>query len=193
MKLKDYVQNKPKLETDRLLLRPLQYDDVADLKEWIGDRSLYQYWGKRPGKSDLNPELLFQKKERPTKSFHWGIVHKKDDKVIGEMWVYLIENDRMAKVAFRLYPIYQGNGLMAEALRNVVIFCFEKTELQRLWSDVHVLNIASYKTLEKAGFRREGHIRSGKMVNTYCDYYLYGMTGTDYYETESMTQPPNGK
>ncbi len=193
MKLKDYVQNKPKLETDRLLLRPLQYDDVADLKEWIGDRSLYQYWGKRPGKSDLNPELLFQKKERPTKSFHWGIVHKKDDKVIGEMWVYLIENDRMAKVAYRLSPIYQGNGLMAEALRNVVIFCFEKTELQRLWSDVHVLNIASYKTLEKAGFRREGHIRSGKMVNTYCDYYLYGMTGTDYYETESMTQPPNGK
>ncbi len=193
MKLKDYVQNKPKLETDRLLLRPLQYDDVADLKEWIGDRSLYQYWGKRPGKSDLNPELLFQKKERPTKSFHWGIVHKKDDKVIGEMWVYLIENDRMAKVAFRLSPIYQGNGLMAEALRNVVIFCFEKTELQRLWSDVHVLNIASYKTLEKAGFRREGHIQSGKMVNTYCDYYLYGMTRTDYYETESMTQPPNGK
>ena len=193
MKLKDYVQNKPKLETDRLLLRPLQYDDVADLKEWIGDRSLYQYWGKRPGKSDLNPELLFQKKERPTKSFHWGIVHKKDDKVIDELWVYLIENDRMAKVAYRLSPIYQGNGLMAEALRNVVIFCFEKTELQRLWSDVHVLNIASYKTLEKAGFRREGHIRDGKMVNTYCDYYLYGMTRTDYYETESMTQPPNGK
>lgn len=193
MKLQDYVQNKPKLETDRLLLRPLQYDDVANLKEWQGDKSLYQYWGKRPGKSDLNPELLFQKKERPTKSFHWGIVYKKDDKVIGEMWVYLIENDHMAKVAFRLSPIYQGNGLMAEALRHVVIFCFEKTELQRLWSDVHVLNIASYKTLEKAGFRREGHIRDGKMVNTYCDYYLYGMTRTDYYETESMTQPPNGK
>lgn len=32
MKLQEYVQNKPKLETDRLLLRPLQYDDVADLK-----------------------------------------------------------------------------------------------------------------------------------------------------------------
>lgn len=193
MKLQDYVQNKPILETDRLLLRPLQYDDVADLKEWLGDNSLYQYWGKRPGKSDLNPELLFQKKERPTKSFHWGIVHKKDDKVIGEMWVYLIENDRMAKVAFRLSPIYQGYGLMAEALSEVVIFCFEKTELQRLWSDVHVLNIASYKTLEKAGFKREGHIRDGKMVNTYCDYYLYGMTKADYYETAGMTQPRGGK
>ncbi len=108
------------------------------------------------------------------------------------MWVYLIENDRMAKVAFRLSPIYQGNGLMAEALTEVVIFCFEKTELQRLWADVHVLNIASYKTLEKAGFKCEGHIRDGKMVNTYCDYYLYGMTRTDYYETKGMTQLQNG-
>lgn len=184
MKLQDYIQNKPILDTERLLLRPLQYDDIDDLKEWLGDKPLYQYWGKRPGKSDLNPELLFQKKERPTKSFHWGIVYKKDNKVIGEMWVYLIENDRMAKVAFRLSPIYQGNGFMAEALTEVVIFCFEKTELQRLWADVHVLNIASYKTLEKAGFKREGHIRDGKMVNTYCDYYLYGMTRTDYYETQ---------
>lgn len=193
MKLQDYVYNKPILETDRLLLRPLQYGDAADLKEWLGDKSLYQYWGKRPGKSDLNPELLFQKEERPTKSFHWGIVYKKDKKVIGEMWVYLIENDRMAKVAFRLSPIYQGNGLMTEALTDVVSFCFKKTELQRLWSDVHVLNIASYKTLERAGFKREGHIRDGKMVNTYCDYYLYGMTRTDYYETEGMTQTQNGK
>lgn len=193
MKLQDYVQNKPILETDRLLIRPLQYDDVADLKEWLGDNSLYQYWGKRPGKSDLNPELIFQKKERPTKSFHWGIVHKKDDKVIGEMWVYLIENDRMAKVAFRLSPIYQGNGLMAEALTEVVIFCFEKTELQRLWTDVHVLNIASYRTLEKTGFKREGHIRDGKMVNTYCDYYLYGMTKTDFIDITDKKLLPNGK
>ena len=37
-------------------------------------------------------------------------------------------------------------------------------------------------TLEKAGFKREGLIRGGKMVNTYCDYYLYGMIKADYIE-----------
>ena len=70
MKLQDYVLNKPVLETKRLVLRPLRKEDTADLKEWMGDRSVYQYWGKHPGKSDLNPELLFQKPEKPTKSFH---------------------------------------------------------------------------------------------------------------------------
>lgn len=182
MKLQDYIYNKPVLETERLRLRTLQYEDVTDLKEWLGDNSIYRYWGKRPGKNDLHPELLFQKPEKPTKSFHWGIVYKQDNKVIGDMWVYLIENDRMAKVAFRLSPAYQGNHLMTEALARVVSFCFEETELKRLWAEVHVLNVASYKTLEKAGFKREGHIREGKMVNTYCDYYLYGMIKADYIE-----------
>ena len=94
------------------------------------------------------------------------LTNKQDHKVIGDMWVYLIENDRMAKVAFRLSPACQGKRLMTEALVRAVTFCFEETELQRLWADVHIQNIASYKTLEKAGFKREGLIRGGKMVNT---------------------------
>lgn len=186
MKLQDYIHDKPVLETEQLILRTLTPSDVSDLKKWLGDKSLYQYWGKRPSKSDLNPELLFQNKDKSTKSFHWGIIHKEDNAVIGEMWVYLIENNRMAKVAFRLSPAYQGCGIMKEALAKVTEFCFEQTELQRLWTDVHILNIASYRTLEKVGFKREGHIRDGKMVNTYCDYYLYGMTVADYIDFNSQ-------
>lgn len=180
MSLKDFIEKKPELRTRRLLLRSLLPTDVDDLRSWLGDMSLYRYWGKGPGKDDIHPELLFQKQARPTKSFHWGIVHLDDSKVIGEFWVYLIENDRMAKVAFRLAAIYQRQGLMSEALEEVVKFCFMRTELQRLWTDVHVENIASYKTLERVGFRREGMIRQGKMVNTYCDYYLYGLLRSDF-------------
>lgn len=186
MKLQDYVPDKPILETQRLILRPLRYEDIADLKEWLGDDSVYRYWGKHSGKSDLNPELIFRKSEKPTKSFRWVIVCKQDSKVVGDMWVYLIENNRMAKVAFRLSPAYQGNRFMAEALARVVTFCFKETELKRLWTDVHIENAASYKTLEKAGFKREGHIRDGKLVNIYCDYYLYGMTKDDFDEDAKM-------
>ncbi|WP_242828199.1 GNAT family N-acetyltransferase [Enterocloster clostridioformis] len=44
MKLQDYMDKKPVLETGQLILRPLQVSDVADLKEWMGAPSLYQYW-----------------------------------------------------------------------------------------------------------------------------------------------------
>lgn len=141
---------------------------------------LYTSIGGNVPQKQKNPELLFDKSKKSTKSFHWGIVHKQDSKVIGEIWIYLIENNRMAKVAFRLSKHYQGNGLMSEVLKNVIEFCFSKTELQKIWTDVHILNHASYKTLEKVGFQREGHIRGGKMVNTYCDYYLYGILKSDY-------------
>ena len=35
MKLQDYAQNKPVLETEQLILRPLRKEDVSDLKEWF--------------------------------------------------------------------------------------------------------------------------------------------------------------
>lgn len=180
MSLSDYIEEKPILNTKRLILRSMDKQDVPALKEWLSESSLYEYWGKKASKAEKNPELLFEKKEKKTKSFHWGIVHKEDNKVIAEMWIYLIENDRMAKVAFRLSPHYQGRKLMTEALESVVNFCFNNTEIQRLWSDVHIQNHASYKTLENAGFKREGLIRQGKMVNSYCDHYIYGILKSDF-------------
>ena len=43
MKLQDYIKNKPILETQQLTLRPLRQEDVADLKEWLGNSSIYQF------------------------------------------------------------------------------------------------------------------------------------------------------
>lgn len=162
MSLESYILKKPLLETDNLILRVLTTNDTDDLSEWLGDTSLYKYWEKRPSKSDLNPKLMFNNiNSKPTKSFHWGIVHKTDNKVIGEFYVYLIENNRMAKVSYRLSNKHQGKGLMTEALKRVVKFSFEDTELMRLWTDVDINNVASYKVLEKCGFEREGYIRQG--------------------------------
>ena len=179
MSLSDYTEHKPVLITDRLRLRPLVPSDAESLRAWTPDRSIYTYWGKSPGKADKDPSLLFCSPAKPTKSFHWGIALQSSDAVIGELWVYLIENDRMAKVAFRLGAPYHGQGYATEALREAVEFCFTNTELQRLWSDVDVRNIASCRVLEKCGFTREGLIRQGKAVSCWCDYYIYGLLRTD--------------
>ena len=175
MALADYIHNKPVIETDRLILRPLADSDISALKEWMPDKSIYTYWGKGPGKSEKNPELIFEKKEKPTKSFHLGIAEKKSDKVIGDIWVYLIENDRMAQIAIRLSKSAHGKGYGTEGLSAMTRFCFENTELKRLWTQVDIRNIASCRMLEKCGYTKEGLIRQGKMVNTWCDYYVYGI------------------
>lgn len=177
--LSDYICNKPTIETDRCNLRPMRAEDVPALKEWMPDSSIYTYWGKRPSKAEKNPELLFEKDEKPTRSFHLGIAEKETDRVVGDIWVYLIEKNRMAAVAIRLARSVRGQGLGTECLSAMTRFCFEKTELQRLWAQVDVRNAASCRILEKCGYKREGHIRQGRMVNTWCDYYIYGILASD--------------
>lgn len=179
MALADYINNKPTVETERLIIRSMTKEDIPALKEWMPDKSLYSYWGKSPNKAELNPELLFEKEEKPTKSFHLGIAVKETNKVIGDIWVYLIEKNRMASVAIRLSKGSQGKGCGTESLSAMTRFCFENTELQRLQAEVDVRNISSCKMLEKCGYKREGHIRQGKMVNSWCDYYIYGILSSD--------------
>jgi len=57
--LKDYEIDKPILETDRLIIRPLNKNDVAELKEWLGRDEIYTYWGRKANKGEMNPELMF--------------------------------------------------------------------------------------------------------------------------------------
>lgn len=179
MALADYIYDKPIVETDRLILRKMTVADVPALKEWMPDESIYTFWGKGPGKAEKNPELLFEKDEKLSKSFHLGIAEKDSNKVIGDIWVYLIENDRMAQIAVRLSKSVHGKGFGTESLSAMTRFCFENTELQRLWTKVDVRNTASCRILEKCGYTREGLIRQGKMVNTWCDYYVYGILSSD--------------
>ena len=189
MALADYIRSKPVIDTPRLRIRPMYTSDVPALKEWMPDPSVYTYWGKGPGKADKDPALLFEKPEKPTKSFHLGIEEKASGKVIGDLWVYLIENDRLASVAIRLAPACQRRGYGTEALSAMTAFCFEHTELQRLWTEVDVRNIPSQRMLEKCGYKREGLIRQGKMVNTWCDYYIYGILASDLKKSREIKMP----
>jgi len=179
MALADYIEQKPLIETERLVLRPMTCADVPALSRWLGDPAVYTYWGKGPSKAEKNPELLFAKEERPAKSFHLGIASRDTGDVIGDIWVYLIENDRMATVAIRIAPAEHGKGYGTESLTAMTRFCFEKTELRRLQAEIDVRNAASCRIFEKAGYTREGLIRQGKMVNTWCDYCIYGILSTD--------------
>ena len=58
-------------------------------------------------------------------------------------------------------------------------------ETERLWirplvkSDVAALK-EWMGDFEKCGYVREGLIRQGKMINFWCDYYIYAMMDTDF-------------
>ena len=183
--LKDYLENKPILETPRLLLRPLTADDAPDLRRWLARDEIYTYWGRPASKSEREPETMFIDprpwvKRKPSPDFKWGVVSRDTNTVIGDISVFDIENNRMGSVGYRFDPDEWGNGYATEALREAVRFIFAHTELDRLQATADVRNAASNRVLEKCGFVLEGTIRHGKMVSAYCDYNIWGMLREDY-------------
>ena len=44
MALADFIYQKPVIETDRLILRPMVSSDVPALKEWMPDKTIYKYF-----------------------------------------------------------------------------------------------------------------------------------------------------
>lgn len=174
----------PRLETDRLVLRELTENDVEDLGKWLGCDELYTYWGRAASKGEKNPELLFidprpHAKRKPSSDFIWGIELKDTNKVIGEIQVFDIENDRSGMVGYRIAPQLWNRGICTEAMKRVVDFIFSETTLDRLQGNADVRNIGSNRVLEKCGFILEGTIRHGKMVSRYCDYNIWGLIRDD--------------
>ena len=83
--------------------------------------------------------------------------------------VFDIQNARMGDIGYRVNPEYWNMGITTEALKEVVRFIFENTEIDRLNGRVDVRNVASNKVMEKCGFIKEGTVRQGKMVSVYLE------------------------
>ena len=191
--LKDYLEQKPTIETPRLLLRPLTPDDVPDLRRWLARDEIYTYWGRKASKNEREPELMFIDarpwvKRKPDPDFKWGVVLKgAPSAVIGDLSIFDIENARMGSVGYRFDPDHWGRGYATEALRAAVDFIFTHTELDRLQATADVRNTASNRVLEKCGFVHEGTIRHGKMVSVYCDYHIWGLLREDWEQMKATT------
>ena len=192
--LKDYEINKPVLETDRLIIRKISESDVGDLKEWLGRDEIYTYWGRKANRNEKNPELMFAPDPRPwvirkpSPDFDWVIELKETNKVVGMIAVFDIQNARMGDIGYRVNPEYWNMGITTEALKEVIRFIFENTELDRLNGRVDVRNVASNRVMKKCGLIKEGTIRQGKMVSVYCNYNIYGLLREDYMRMQGINK-----
>ncbi|HEY4193015.1 MAG TPA: GNAT family protein [Mesorhizobium sp.] len=75
---------------------------------------------------------------------------------------------------------YAGRGLMTEAVNVLAQFAFDTLRLHRIEAACIPDNARSIRVLEKAGFRREGLLRSYLRINGFWqDHYLYARIADD--------------
>jgi [ribosomal protein S5]-alanine N-acetyltransferase len=81
-----------------------------------------------------------------------------------------------AQIGYWVGEPFAGRGLMLESVGLVARFAFETLRLHRLEAACIPDNQRSIRVLEKAGFRREGLLRSYLRINgDWQDHYLYAL------------------
>lgn len=80
------------------------------------------------------------------------------------LWLQEIESGR-ASIGYWLLASARGKGLAGHALRGVCKFAFEKLAIPRVHLFVEPWNVASARTAEFAGFRREARLRGWERID----------------------------
>ncbi len=172
------------LETDRLLLRAFQENDLDDFYEYSKNPNIGPNAGWEPHADkevSLNIINSFLEKEEV-----WAIVYKANNKVIGSIGLHK-DHKRVAPnlkmIGYVLSEEYWGSGLMTEAAKRVVNYAFIELNLDLVSVYHYTFNNKSKRVIEKCGFRYEGTIRMGSQIydGSIYDDVCYSITKEEFY------------
>ncbi|HEY8771722.1 MAG TPA: GNAT family protein [Candidatus Limnocylindria bacterium] len=83
-------------------------------------------------------------------------------------------------IGISLIPEFRGMGYGTEAQRQVAAYLFETTGVNRVEASTDVENLPEQRSLEKAGYRREGVQRGAQYrAGRFHDLITYGRTRDD--------------
>jgi aminoglycoside 6'-N-acetyltransferase len=141
------------LKGDRVVLRPLQVDDVAVLVEIQAQPSVARWWG-RPNEEDLRRQAARESEET---SFAIMV-----DGAVAGLIQYAEENEPMyrhAGIDLFLSEEFQNRGLGTDAVRTLARHLVHDRGHHRLTIDPSADNYAAIRAYEKVGFKPVGVMR----------------------------------
>ena len=147
-----------RIETERLLLRAWQETDLEDFHEYAKVDGVGQMAGWLPHKNLEESRTILDFFIRDKKTL--AIVLKDSGKVIGSLG--LEERDEESEVpkgsmgreiGYALSKDYWGRGLVPEAVKAVIDYCFNDLAFDWLVCGHFVWNNQSRRVVEKCGFR----------------------------------------
>ncbi|WP_396193951.1 GNAT family N-acetyltransferase [Flavobacterium sp.] len=168
------------LETERLLLRRIDQNDVEGVLALRGNPDIMKYIPRPLAKTKeeaLAHIAMIEEKIENNTGINWGITVKGSDKIIGIIGHYRIqpENHR-AEIGYMLLPEYNGKGYITEAIKAVVEYGFEQMNLHSIEAVIDPGNTASEKVLQKNGFVKEAHILENELWDgKFWDTVIYSL------------------
>jgi aminoglycoside 6'-N-acetyltransferase len=143
----------PRLQGERVVLRPLVPDDVAPVAEIQAEVGVARWWGS-PDEDDLQ-----RKADGRDDSVAFAIEAEGE---LAGLIEYHEENEpdfRHGGLDIFLGERHRGRGLGPDALRTLVRYLIDERGHHRLTIDPAAENEAAIRAFERAGFRRVGVMR----------------------------------
>ncbi len=146
----------PNLETQNLLLRRMNHNDVFDLFQMRNNPRMIEYTDSKLDETTEETLAYIDKMNKgidENKWIIWAIVHKISGRVIGSISVWNFSSDHTSgELGYGIIPEYQGKGFMKEALLKVVDYSFKVLKLSFIDAYTEESNLKSNKLLEKCSF-----------------------------------------
>lgn len=164
-----------RIETDRLILRPWQETDLEDCFEYAKVPGVGEMagWPHHKSMDDTRKVIRSFVEGREVLALEL----KESGKVIGSLGIHENDNDHVGpeylgrEVGYVLSKDYWGRGLVPEAVKAVIGYCFGVLNYDYLLCGHFVWNEQSRRVIEKCGFR-----------------YLKDISHTTQFGTEELTR-----
>ncbi len=179
------TNNRPKIETERLLLRPFELSDGPRVKELAGDKAIPDTTLNipYPYKDGMAEEwiLTHQPKFETGELANYAIVLKSTQILIGAIGLVIDKRFNRAELGYWVAKKYWNKGYCTEAAEAMVEYGFHKLDLHKITATHISRNPASGKVMEKIGMKKEGFFKEHVIKwNKYEDIVNYGILRNEW-------------
>jgi len=158
------------LETKRLILRQFKIEDYTEMyNNWACEDIVTKFltWPTHAN-SSITKSILedWTEKYKNNDFYNWAIELKEENKIIGNISVVNYKEESLSAIlGYCMGSKWWGQGIMAEAGKEVVKFLFEEVKFNRIAADHDKNNPNSGKVMQKIGMKYEGTLRSAGVNN----------------------------
>ena len=159
-----------KLETERLIIFPLTYDQLILYLQAKG--TLEEELNLNKGNQIIPQELLdaFHETILPavadkTKNYRystlWTMVSKELNQMVGDLCFKGGPNARgEIEIGYGTHDEFQGKGYMTEAIGAISAWAFTQLDVKTILAETDHANLASHRTLDKNKYRPHKKVES---------------------------------
>lgn len=143
------------LETKRLILRPWRDEDAEELYKYAKDPQVGPAAGWPVHTSVANSREIIRNVLSAEGTY--AVVLKETMLPVGSIGIMRNANiptaEKEAEIGYWIGKPYWGQGLIPEAVRECLRYCFEELGCERVWCGYYEGNEKSHRVQEKCGFK----------------------------------------